>query len=46
MTILEALTNLIYISIFPVTVAAMLGIFIAFLPKQLLRSIIRFIDHN
>lgn len=46
MTILDAFINLIYISVFPITVAAMLGGFVAFLPKKLLRSIIRFIDHN
>lgn len=46
MSFMESLTNLLQFSIFPVTVAAMAGAFIAFLPKSLLRSIIRFIDQH
>lgn len=46
MSFMESLTHLVQVSVFPVTVAAMLGAFIALLPKPLLRSIIRFIDQH
>ena len=46
MTLVDALFYFIHIAAFPITIAGMLGIFVAFLRKSLLKSIIRFIDQD